>query len=379
MLGVSSIASALNGGRASESAARDGRASSSVGASSAIVRLQVVRLRGQGAHEGVEVRDQALKLRLVALEAPEQHPLGPDQPGEVVRALAEQGLVDDRRVATRRPAVAQRLVERLGAGLAVHVGVLADVVRRGRLVRQRGAEARERLLQALARWRLQRRQHLVDLHGRRRLRHRDVLAVVEDRGARAARVDVEEEVALQEQARPDLDRRVGVDRLARLVDAEGHVDRVALALDRRDLADVDARNPHRRRRAHGRRVLELRRELEALAGERDLLREGEVDARADDHRHDQPPEPRRGAGVVAAVDPRVRRGRARVALHRPLVASEQRHQLPTCWFLVFVPWLPGTLPNTTLPTLNGSLPASHSNVWPGAAVFGYGLECRKFF
>ena len=41
MLGVSSIASARNGGSASESAASDGRASSTVGASSAIVSLRL--------------------------------------------------------------------------------------------------------------------------------------------------------------------------------------------------------------------------------------------------------------------------------------------------------------------------------------------------
>ena len=38
--------------------------------------------------------------------------------------------------------------------------------------------------------------------------------------------------------------------------------------------------------------------------------------------------------------------------------------------------LPGTLPITLRLVSHGSLPASHSFVWPGAPVFGYGSECR---
>ena len=33
---------------------------------------------------------------------------------------------------------------------------------------------------------------------------------------------------------------------------------------------------------------------------------------------------------------------------------------------------------TVRPATYGSLPASHSFGWPGAAVFGYGLVCRWF-
>ena len=109
MLGVSSIASARNGGSASESAASDGRASSSVGASSAIVSLRLCDSAASAPGEHVEVGDQVLELGLVALEAPEQHALGADQAGEVVRALAEQRLVDDRGVAPGGAAVAERL------------------------------------------------------------------------------------------------------------------------------------------------------------------------------------------------------------------------------------------------------------------------------
>ena len=38
--------------------------------------------------------------------------------------------------------------------------------------------------------------------------------------------------------------------------------------------------------------------------------------------------------------------------------------------------MPGTLPMTALPAMNFSLPASHIFGWPGAAVYGYGFECR---
>ena len=44
---------------------------------------------------------------------------------------------------------------------------------------------------------------------------------------------------------------------------------------------------------------------------------------------------------------------------------------------VKVPWLPGRLPIVGRAVAWRSLPASHSCIWPGAAVFGYGLECRK--
>jgi hypothetical protein len=40
---------------------------------------------------------------------------------------------------------------------------------------------------------------------------------------------------------------------------------------------------------------------------------------------------------------------------------------------VVVACVPGTLAVTVWPRRYGSLPASHSRGWPGAAVFGYGL------
>jgi hypothetical protein len=39
-------------------------------------------------------------------------------------------------------------------------------------------------------------------------------------------------------------------------------------------------------------------------------------------------------------------------------------------------WVPASLPITVWPLSYVSLPASHSRGWPGAAVFGYGLEWR---
>ena len=94
-----------------------------------------------------------------------------------------------------------------------------DVLGGGRLVGERRAEALEQPLEVLARgpWSAVRISSswtavAVWVIG-------IVAAVVELGRARAARPEVEEEVALEEQARADLDLGVGVDRLALLVDA----------------------------------------------------------------------------------------------------------------------------------------------------------------
>ena len=65
-----------------------------------------------------------------------------------------------------------------------------------------------RLLQALARAGLERPQHLVDLHRRRGLRRRDRVAVLQHGAAGRPGLDIEEEVALEEDARADLHARV---------------------------------------------------------------------------------------------------------------------------------------------------------------------------
>jgi hypothetical protein len=58
-------------------------------------------------------------------------------------------------------------------------------------------------------------------------------------------MQIQEQVALEEEPRAHLDGRVGVHGLALVVDRERDLCHLALGLDARDLADVDARDPHR--------------------------------------------------------------------------------------------------------------------------------------
>src|SRR5581483_8622279 len=131
----------------------------------------------------------------------------------------------------------------------------------------------------------------------------------------APRVDVDEHVALEEQARPQLEGGVVLDRLALGVDLHRHdggldpgraalrrlsagrgrgrvaaVDAAARGvvvrarLDARDLADVHPGDPHRRVRHHVLRGREHGPDL-VTVGPGQLLRVGQV--RADGHDHDQ--------------------------------------------------------------------------------------------
>jgi hypothetical protein len=108
--------------------------------------------------------------------------------------------------------------------------------------RQAVHEARE----VLARAGSQRRQDLVELDRRRGLRERDRAALGEDRRGGRAGPQVDEEVALEEQPRAHLERGVAVQRQPGLLDRHRHDRRRAgPALDLLDLADLDARDPHR--------------------------------------------------------------------------------------------------------------------------------------
>ena len=75
-----------------------------------------------------------------------------------------------------------------------------------------------------------------------------------------------------------------MDRKAARFDFHGHQARIALALDRADLADVDAGDAHRRFRADVDRRRELRLQAEAVF-ERDVL--GEAEVHRDRHDHDE--------------------------------------------------------------------------------------------
>ena len=108
---------------------------------------------------------------------------------------------------------------------------------------------------------------------------------VELRRARRARREIDEEVALEEDARPDLRRRVAVQRQPGVVDRHRHDRRWRCrpALDPLDLADLDARDPHRGVRAQPVGGREHRLDLER-GRERDVLGEAEED---EDRDHDQ--------------------------------------------------------------------------------------------
>ena len=167
-----------------------------------------------------------------------------------------------RRSPSRVPAGPPYLKASFSDSAAVSPWTIASwvaVVRGGRLVGQArsrspraGAGGRRALRLA------ERRQNLVELDGGRGLRDRDLAAVLELRRAGAARPHVEEEVALEEEPRPDLELGVRVDRLALLGHGERDLRGVARGLDVDDLADVDAGDPDRRGLAKRGGVLERR-------------------------------------------------------------------------------------------------------------------------
>jgi hypothetical protein len=122
---------------------------------------------------------------------------------------------------------------------------------------------------------------VVELDGRRGARRGDPVAVAQRRRRRRAGVDVDEEVALEEDAGADRERRVLVDGQALVLDLHLHQDSRltrAQVLNRHDLAHVDAGDPHR---GLGHQVVgraEGRADREVVL-ERDGLREPEVDDR----------------------------------------------------------------------------------------------------
>ena len=229
-------------------------------------------------------------------------------------------------VAQRLRARPQRLVQRLCGGQAAHLRVLHGVVGGRRLAVERGADALQRPLQRAARVGLQRGQDLVELDRRPGLRERDQPAVGERARRRRARLQVDVEVALEEQPRPDLQRRVAVQRLAVVVDAhrDERVVGVLVALGLDDLADVHAGDPDRRVRPQQVGALDDRLDLEVVA-QRDRLREPEVRDEQGEEDGQQPRAQRRHPELLVAshfCNPRIE------------VLSTN------------VPWSPGTLPIT---------------------------------
>ena len=212
-----SRAKARVGGKARLSEASAALAFSSVGASRRIEALQVAPARSRTrAIVRVEVRDQVLELALVADQRAGRPRGALEQAREVAVGLgAEQRLVDLGAALERGGRVLVGVVEGLGGRLAARRGVGVAVVAALGLAFRPLRELVEQVAQVLARVALQRGQHLVELHRRRRLRDLDRVAVVEHRRRRRARREVDEEVALEEDARPDLGGRVLVDRQRR--------------------------------------------------------------------------------------------------------------------------------------------------------------------
>jgi hypothetical protein len=220
-----------------------------------------------------------------------------------VRRLALERLVDDGGVLVGAGGGAEQLLEGLRP-------VVLD---------QRVAELVEERLQVRANVGLERRQHLVDLHRVRRLLDGEDVVLLGLGRIRAARLEVHEEVALEEQARSQLHLRVLVERervvleahrdqgrlltgraiLGHLVVAGGRlVGRVVAreVLDLGDLADVHAGDSHRRFRPEVLRVREHRLDLVGVApGE--VLRVCDHRANGDHHDQDQPDRPVRQAAL----------------------------------------------------------------------------------
>ena len=236
-------------------------------------RLQRGALAREGGGGRGEVRDEPLERLLVARER-RGGPLPAAQHARdvVVGVLAERGLAGDRPVAVGLLPVLRRLAEARGALAVERLRVLV-----------------EEGLEVLAGVGLERRQHLAEVDRRGRLRGGDRVVVVLQLGRRRrAGTEVDEGVALEEDARADLERRVAVDRQALVGDL--HLDEAALAalerLDLRHLADVDAGDAHGRARLDVAGVLEGRREREGV-GERVALREAEPAPDRDDGDRDE--------------------------------------------------------------------------------------------
>ena len=227
--GVISIAQARSGGSDSLRLTSELRRERSAGARLLDGGGEVGRLGGEGAGEGVEVDDQALEVRLVAAEGAEGAAGAGDEAGEVVRFGAEQGVGDLGGVAAGVAAVAEGAVERLPRALALHLGQLVVVFGRRRPVGEGRAVALEQAAEVGPHRRLQGGQHFVDLHPGRGVADRDRVAAAQLGGAGAARREVDEKVALEEDARADRGEGVVVDRPALAFDGEGDLGRVAVA------------------------------------------------------------------------------------------------------------------------------------------------------
>ncbi len=245
------------------------------------------------------------------------------------------------------PPYFEGLVQRLTARQPLHLRQLGQVFGGGRFVGERLAVALQQAAEVGADRRLQRGQHLVDLHRGRRVGDRDRSPASQFRRARAARIEFEEVVAFEEDPRPDRGEGVLVDRATGAFDGEGDGGRVAVAFGRGHLADVDAGDPHRRLDRDIERVAEGGVDLVAVAGERDVFGEREVRPDREDQDEDQGDQPV---------------GDARLAAAALLGAGAHSPSPPFALPLVVVPQTSGDSPITVLPVTYFSLPASQPRV-----------------
>ncbi len=296
--------------------------------------LQVAGLGRERGHRRVEVGDQALKCVLVADQRSAGARGAVDQPREVTAGLDSQERLQyhrGRALGLRDVVVGvvEGLRGRLTAGGRVGVAVLG----RRRLGGERHGEAVEHVLEVVPCIGLQCSQDLVELHRRRRLGDLERVAVLEDRRRGRAALEIHEEVALEEDPRADLGRRVGVQRQPLVVDRQhDHRGvRALVGLHGRDLADLHAGDPDRRPGPDRVRRLERRPHLERRR-EREVLREPEEHDRHGHGERDQADED--GAARLAATHQGV--------------------------FSVVACWRPAELPMIVWPATYGSLPASHS-------------------
>ncbi len=222
----------------------------------------------------------------MAGEGAEGPPRAGDHAREVAGAGAEQGVGHLGAVAASVAAVLEGAVEAFGAGLAFHFGKLGGVFGRGRFVGQRFAEALQHAAEVGAHGRLQGGEDFVELDADRGAADRDRRAAVHLRRAGAARVEFDEEVALEEDPWPDLGVGVVVDRPPVAFDGKGDVGVVAVAADFDHFADFDPGDPHRRVGRDVGAVGEGRLQGVAVAGERDVAGEGQVGPDREDEDED---------------------------------------------------------------------------------------------
>ena len=212
------------------------------------VALRFVLSSRERAHRDVEVGDEVLEAALVGVEsAAKTFCWAPTSFDRSCALAAEQGLVHHRSAAQRIRGVLERVVQRLAGGLALRgrswsassPGSGSPFSAPPKPTRSFWRSLRVSVLSVPSTWSICTGAE-VCVAGRS--------SPLSSSGASGVPgLDVEEEVALEEDARADLDAGVAVDRQRLVLELHRHRDRGRVAahrLDLRDLADVHAGDPH---------------------------------------------------------------------------------------------------------------------------------------